>query len=401
MEKKNWLSFINTKLRSQISLDGFLRAETWGFALVAFFALGAGFQAVAQSMGAAYLYETKILFLVLGHILIGLFFYLPILLEKGAKPVSRGLGIRHFTGLILSMMMLVLVAVVLVMLSYQVLMASREREISSFFMVTLGANLFLTVCYLILGAFFFVSLGFFPQGMARLADRFAKAVAVMFGVHLTAAFLLALGYSEMVAIGGQRFFEEFRLAGIFWTGLLSLLFFVGSYLRESPSTALSDLELEVAFGKLERSEDILVRYKEAFVSPRLGHWLSGFSHAAASHAHQIAAHAHEAVQLVGQKKPTELDLRKVEEEYKRADLSYRKLEKDYHRYLVCVSFFEVAEADRAKMEELRDLFSKELRNAKIELASVRQRIDEKLVSLKNTPPPAATEVPVEKVPLAR
>ena len=61
--------------------------------------------------------------------------------------------------------------------------------------------------------------------------------------------------------------------------------------------------------------------------------------------------------------------------------------------------FELNEVARAKVEELRELFSRELRNMKLEIVSVRKKIDEKLISLKSQGRPAPPPLPAPVVPV--
>lgn len=401
MENKNWLAFLTNKLRSQISLETASKVQTWAFALVAVLAVGMGFQAVSQPAGETFLSNTKILFLILSHLFVLFCFYFPALLEKGDKPVSRLLGIRNLTSLVLNALALTFLAVVFSMLSFQVMKAVSESQTSSFFNVVAWLNFALSAVYLTGGVLYFASLFFFPQAMIRVVEKGSRMAYAFLGLHAALALLLGLGYSEAVGIGSQTFFEQFRIAGVFQIALGCFLFFVGNVLRESSVPGLSNLEFEVASGRLERSEDILARYKEAFVSRRLAAWIKHLSHKVASLAHEIATYTHESLIAVSQGKPSEMDLRKVEERYKKADQGYRRLEKDNQRFLLCASFFDLTEAEREHVEALKDQFSRQLRNAKLELASVRKRIDEKLTALKNElpalpPAPAEPSVPVNR-----
>ena len=70
--------------------------------------------------------------------------------------------------------------------------------------------------------------------------------------------------------------------------------------------------------------------------------------------------------------------------------------------MVASAFLSVNEIEREKIEALKDLFSRELRHAKLELAGVRKRIDDKLTRLKDSQPSAPREVvPGEKVPVSQ
>lgn len=401
MENKNWLSFLTNKLRSQISLETASTVQTWAFALVSVLALGMGFQAVSQPSGEAFLSNTKILFLILSHIFILFCFYFPAILEKGDHPVARLLGVRNLTSLVLNALTLAFLAVVFSMLSFQVMKAVEQSQTSSFFNLVAWVNFAVSAVYLAGGIFYFASLFFFPQVMIRMIEKGAKVSYVFLGLHAVLAVLLGLGYTEAVGLGSQTFFEQFRIAGVFQLALGCFLFFVGNVLKESAVPGLANLEFEVASGRLERSEDILTRFKEAFVSRRLAAWIKQLSHRVASLAHEIATYTHESLTAVSQGKPSEMDLRKVEERYKKADQGYRRLEKDNQRFLLCASFFDLTEAEREHVETLKDQFSRQVRNAKLELATVRKRIDEKLTALKNEmpslpPAPAEPQIPANR-----
>lgn len=386
MENKNWLAFLTNKLRSQIALETADQVQSWAFALAGVLALGIGFQAVALQAGNTFLISTKILFMILTHLSILFCFYLPALLEKGEKSVSRLLGIRNLTGLVFNAFALTFLAAVVSMLSFQVMKAVSDSRTSSFFNVVAWVNFALSAVYLAGGLLFCLGLFLFPQVMNRLSEKKNKALIVFLSFHAALALLLGLGYAESVSLGSTVFFEQFRIAGVFLIGLGCFLFFVGRSLKESAVNGLSNLEFEVASGRLESSDVILARYKEVFVSRRLSSWLKALSGRLIFQAQEIAGHTQEALSTVSQGKPSEMDLRKVEDRYKKADQGYKRLEKYNQRFLVCVSFFDLTEAEREHVEGLKDLFSRHLRHAKLELASVRKRIDEKLTALKHELP---------------
>ncbi len=398
MQKNHWLDLLTSKLRSQISQDNAEKAQSWALALTGLIALGLAFTAVGSAMRTS-VYGVKVLFLILFHLITVLGFYLPGFLQKGQKPGARLLGICDFNSLVFMSLALTFYAAVTLIVSYQVAADVERMDGSNFFTFVAWANCLMISLYLIAGIFYFLSLAFFPHTLVRMAEKGTKASYFFLGNHVTFLVLLSFGFTEMEPIGSPAFFDQFRIAGLFWIFIAASIFFMAKLSRQSAAPALSNLEFEIASGKLERSEDILARFKEAFIQPRLSFWVSKQSHNVAGKAHEIAQHTHESVSLVSRPKPSEIDLRQVEDRYRRADHSYKKLEKDNSRFIFCAALFQLSEAEQEKIEELRDQFSRELRNAKLELASVRKKIDETLVSFKNAQP--APEVPVEKVPLSR
>jgi hypothetical protein len=287
------------------------------------------------------------------------------------------------------------------MLSYQAATGLEEAGLSPFFGFVSWTNFLLSFFYLGSCLFYFAGLFFFPGALVKLAERSGKSAYVFLALHLAFFFLLGFGYSEISPIGSPGFFEHFRIAGLFWIFIGTSVLFLGKLLKESFVPALAVLELEVASGKLERSEEILGRLKGAFIFRRLSSWLDRLSRTVTAKAHEIAQLTHDAVALVSREKPTEIDLRLVEDRYRRADNVYKKLEKENQRFLLSLSLFETTESENEKINERKDQFSRELRNAKIELAGVRKRIDERLVALKNSQTalrPPVEKIPTEKVP---
>jgi hypothetical protein len=403
MEKTRWLDYLSSKLKSQISLENARQAQNWALVFLCLFSLGFALHALKASETQAFIYATKVLFLIFFHGILIASFYLPSLLQKGEKPVARFLEVRDFTGLMVISMVLTFYTVVAWILSFQVAAGAGEMGLSNYFGFVAWTNLLVAFFYLGIFLFYFSSLFFFPGVLVKWIERSAKGFYALLILHAVLLFFLGFGYAETTPIGSPNFFEQFRVAGLFWVFIGSSVLFLGKWLRESSVEALAALELEIASGKLERSDEILLRLKEAFVSRRLFFWVNRLTRSAAAKAHQIAQLTHEAVSLVSREKPAELDLRQVEDRYRKADAVSKKLEKENQRFLLSISFFESSETEREKIGELRDRFSRESRNAKLELAGVRKRIDERLVALKNIPPqPLASEVPVEQqVPVGR
>lgn len=401
MEKTYWLSFLSSKLKSQISLENFERLQTWLLTFVCIFSLGAGFKGLSQVVNKDFIFETKVLFIVMTHLFLLIGFYLPSLLEQGQKTFARVLKLKNFSALIMNLLALITLSVVVALVSHQIHSGLLEREVQGFALFVSGANMVFNYGYLACGVFFILSLMFVPQLLVAVAEKLGKKTYwAVVAAHAALAVLLGFSYAGAVEIGSVVFFEQFRLSALFMIGLGGIAFLIGRVMKESAVPAISALEFEVSSARLERHEDILERYSEAFVSRKLFAWLARYRHSVASKSHEIAAFTHEAVNLVDQNKPTETELRKVEDCYKKADQICRKLQKENNRFLVAITFFDVNDIERAEIESIKDEFSKQLRNAKLELVSVRKRIDEKLVALKNDDKVVASlESPAKELPI--
>lgn len=394
MEKNRWLDFLSPRLRSQISLENAEKAQTWAFALLGLISFGAALAAVGASQGRTFLASTKVLFLVLFYLILLVGVHLPSRLQRGEKPIARLLGVRDFVSLSLISITIAFYAVVIQMLSHQFAASLSETGGSNFLGFVAWTNDVVIFIHTAACFFFLASLLFFPKGIAKALEHAPKFRMPLLWIHGALALLLSFGYTEFVAIGSPDFFEQLRVAGLFWISIGCSLLLVGKLLHESTVPALAALELDVASGRLERSEDIMARFKDAFVSRRLVSWIGRIARSVADKTEKIARFSHEAVTLVSREKPSEVDLTQVEDRYRRAESLHRKLEKENQRFLLSISLFDLSDAARVKVEELREQISRELRNAKLEVASVRKRIDEQLTALRSQMPQPASPTPV-------
>ncbi|MCM8776191.1 MAG: hypothetical protein NC930_07590 [Candidatus Omnitrophica bacterium] len=391
MEKQNttinrnqWMDFLSSRLRAQISLENAQKAQTWAFGLLSFFMFGSALGATSTFNSTSFYFETKVLFLFLFHMVMILGIYLPALfLQKGQKPVARLLGIRDSVTLVFLGITMMFYSLVVLSLSFQVASQANQMELSAFALLSFWVHFTLAAVYTLGCVFSFSSFVFSPGTLVKFFEKSSKVFYVLFGFHIVLLLSFALSYSEMVPIGGSDFFEQFRAVGLFWIFIISSVFFVVRLFFEFSADPLAALELDVATGRLERSEDILTRFKNAFASSRLFSWCGLLSRILAERSHEIARFSHEAVSLVSPENPSEVDLRQVEDRYRRAEALSRKLERENQRFLVSILLFDLNEVERQRVEELRDQFSRELRNAKLELATIRKRIDEKLTVLKD------------------
>ncbi len=397
MTKDNWITFLSSRLKSQISIENAEKAQTWAMALVGMTALGLALKAVGQLSGPAPIFSVKTQFLALFHAVMVFGFYLPAFLQKGEKIQARLLGVRDHTSLTLISIVFFFYAIVVFMVTQQAAGQTGDLKLSGYFSFITGTNCAVAVFYLLFCSFQALGFVFMPSILIKAADKMGKLPHVLLSIHAVLFFLTGAAYTEIAPIGSARFFESFLISAEFWIFIAASVFFIARILSESQTPALAALEFEVTSGKLERPEDILIRFRDAFVRRRLYFWTSRLSHLVAARAHEIASDTHEAIRMVDREKHTEVDLLQVEGRYKKADSLQRKFERDGQRFQLCLSLFDFNEAERERIEKLRDQFSRELRNTKLELASVRKRIDDKLVSIKNTQMTLlSSSIPAEK-----
>lgn len=395
MEKSEWLDFVASRLKTQISLEAARKAETWALALVGLAALGEAIAILSGAPGERFLASAKVLFLVLFYACLVFGVHFVGFLQRGEKPAARVLGIQDFTSLTAAALAVTFYSFVILSVSHQGVVNAADFGASGFFLFTLWLNDLLALLQSLAAVFFLVSLLFFPRLIRKFGGHGGKVRPVLFGVHLALGLLLAIGYSEWVTIGSSVFFEGLRLTGLFWIFIVVSLLWLGRVLQPSAVPALAALERDVAADRLEHSEDILERFKTAFLSRRLLVWMAGLSRTLAAETERVARFSHEAIHLTDRERPSEIDLNLVEERCRKAEAAQKRLERLEGRFLVSLSLFDLNEPARAKGEELRDQFSRELRTTKLEIVSVRKRIDEKLVSLKPRELPSKPEPPVE------
>lgn len=400
MEKSRWLDFLTPRLQSQISLENAEKAQVWAFALFGLASFGAALGAVGGNYrgSASFFFGTKILFLILFYAILLLGVHLPGLLQKGEKPFAKLLGVRDLTSLMLVSLAVTFYSIVLLIVSHQAATGTGEYASSTFLSFMLWVNDIVIFFHTAACLLFILSLVFFPKTFAKAIEFGAKFRFALLGTHSALFLLLSLSYFQVTELGSSDFFEQLRVAGLFWIFIASSVLLIGRLLRESAVPALASLELEVATRRLDRDEDILARFKEAFISRRLVAWLGRLAHGVATKTEKLARFSHEAVSLVNREKPSEVDLGQVEDRTRRAETLHRQLEKENQRFLLSISLFDLSELSRAKVEELREMYSRELRNAKLEVASVRKRIDERLTALKNQTP--VLPVPSPAVPVS-
>lgn len=386
MDKTGWLSFLSAKIKSQISHEAVSKAQSWALAILGFMALGFGFSALSAANAAnpSLIYGSKILFLFFFHFYALAAFFIPSVLQKGQRPISRFLQTRDFISLVTLTSLLAFYSLVTLILSSQTGATTYDFEPTGFQKFVAWSNVMVSGIYAFGLVFYLVSLIAFPQALIKIIERGSKSAYVALGIHGVLILLTAISYAGTAKIGSPEFFEQLRIAGLFWMAIGASIVLTGSVLRESSIPALGALELDLISGKLERMELVVPRFRDAFVNSRFENWLKGYARSVAEKSQEISKYSKEAEALVGVEKPSELDLRSVEDRYRRAEALYKKIEKSHQRFMTSMVAFYLSEVETEKAALVRDQFSRELRNAKLELATIRTRIDERLVSLKNT-----------------
>lgn len=384
LSSDQWMNFLSSRLKAQISIENAEKTQTWAMALVGMTALGLALKGIGSLNSLPPIFAVKMQFIALFHAVMVFGFYLPAFLQKGEKIQARLLGVRDNTSLTLISLVFAFYALVMFMVSQQAMKQVGDLRVSGYFAFITTTNFVVAVFYLAVCVFLAFGFIFTPTVLIKVADKTSKLPLVLFSVHAVLFFLTGAAYGELAPVGSPRFFEHFLISAEFWIFITASVFFIARLLGESQVAPLTALEFEVTSGKLERHEDILARFRDVFIRRRLSFWINRLSHMVAARAHEIASYTHDAVKYVDREKPTEVDLSQVEGRYKKADSLQRSFERESYRFQLCLSFFDFNEAERERIEKLRDQFSRELRNTKIELASVRKRLDDKLVSIKNS-----------------
>jgi hypothetical protein len=383
MEKGRWTEFLASKIKSQIDLENAHKTMTVVLGLLCLIVLGFSLNAVEKMNNRVYLNTCKVMFVMLYHAVMVLGIYLPALIQKGEKAFARFFGIHDFASLVLISSSLMFYSIVVLMLGHQIAFSAKELSPSGLLTVVSWFNFVLTLIYFSGLMCFFAGLLLWPSFLTKLLDVFAKSSYALLGCHAVLFCLLGFSYTDNVKLGTPIFFEQFFVMALMWIFIVGSIHFIGRGLLGSAVPALSALELDVATGRIEKDADILGRYKNAYASERLSAWLDRVFAQSVSRAKDVARYTQDALSLVNRDKPTEIDLRQVEDRYKMAEKIYRKLEKDSYRFQITLSLIALSPVEREKTERIHDQFSRECRNAKIELASIRKRIDEKLVAIKN------------------
>ena len=402
MENNRWLDFLSSRIRSEIFREYAEKAEGWCLLVLGLVCLGAALKTAAgpENAGTNF-YTSKILFLTVFHGILIFNFFLPNLLLKDRRPQGFQVGVRDFTGLVFVSWVFIFYALIFFILSVQLIQGFEENAKSNFFGFLAWINMFVTATYFAGGVFCLLSLFFFPGVVAKWKDKGTKLSYALLGFHAVLFLLMSLSYAGMAPLGSAAFLNDLRLVGLHWIVIAASVVFISKCLQGSVLAGLAALELDLAAGKLQRPEDILGRFEESFIQERLASWLARLLRLVDEKTHEIIRLVHEAMTLAHQEKPSEMDLRHVEDRWRCAEALTRELEKENQRFLLSVSFFQSSKGERVKIEALKDSFSRELRNIKLELFDVRKKIDERLVSLKNKELPLPSSMPLEEVPAGR
>ena len=397
MDKNDWLAFLSSKIKSQISLEAIEKAQNWVLALFGFIALSFAFASMgtANANNAPVISGAKILFLVFFHAYILAAFFIPAVSQKSQRPVSRLLQTRDIQSLIAIASLLAFYCFTSIFLSIQTALGNPDFEPSIFLKTVSWMNAAISGFYFAGILFYLMALKTAPATLIKLIGRGSKAAVAGLTSHAVLISLTGIAYLGQTRLGSPEFFEQLRIAGLFWVFISASILLTGKISRESAVPALSALELDLISGKLERMELVIPRFKEAFIGSRFDLWLKRYARDVAEKAAEIAKYSKEAEALVSVEKPSELDLRQVEDRYRQAEVLYKQIEKNHQRFMTSMVAFYLTETETEKAALVRDQFSRELRNGKLELATIRKRIDERLVSLKNSISRVTSERPQE------
>ena len=409
MEKGNWIGFLASKIQSQIQLENARKMRTILLGLVSVGVLGYSLNAVGHFSGRMFFQTSKLMFILFYHGLMVLMVYLPMQLRKGEKSLAGFWGIKDFTGLVLISSGMAFYSLIALLLSFQIAGVAGDLSSAGFLAVVAWLNVAVLFFYAAGFAVFFAGLLWFPAFLSKGVPFVSRSVPVLMGIHAVLLALLGSGYTDNVKLGSPAFFEQFFVMALFWAFIVGSLLFLGRLLDDSAIPALSALELDLFSGKAEKEQEILERYRNAYTPARFSAWIDRLSGQSVTLAKDIRRYAQEAIALVSREKPTEIDLYQVEDRYKRAESLCKRLEKSGQRFQAGISVMDTHVLQQAKIEYLRDQYSRDSRNARLELAGVRKRIDERLVALKNAAiaeaaamvppaPPTQAEIPAVKQP---
>jgi hypothetical protein len=389
----SWLGLLSSKIRAQIALDNARKAETWALLILSFVCLGFALDGLRPIGSGTYIFSAKILFLAAFHVLLLVAVYLPSLLQKREKTWTSFFGIKDVTGLGFIGGLFLFQLLVVASLAFQAASgAGNFVEWSAFSGFLLWVNFLFSAVLLATLAWYALTVFVFTGMKSRGFWPGKKVFFTFLGFHGILPVLLLFGYADIVALGSVPFFEQFRVGAFFWGALGSWVLLAVKALRQSPLPGLQNLELETASGNARGEAEILARLQDALISERFAAWLGAEQASFAAVAAQMVQSTREAVGGVTRKSLAETDIRRVEENYKKAESLSRKLEKRYQRFLLLLPFLDLTPREAERAASLRDLFSRDLRHSKLELAAIRRGLDEILLSSAN--PVASLSLPL-------
>ncbi len=375
MQKDSWPAFISEKIRIQVTVENARKVQTWAFGVLALVMMMQSAAAFNNIPGRAFLLLTQFLFVTAFHILLSLGVYLPQKLQKGAKVFSRMLSLRDFTSLIFMTLSLGAITAIVFQASFQVIHGAEELQATGMMIFFSWANLLTAGIYLAGFVLMWAGMIFMPGFLARSFEKLSGRPGVFALLHGVLAVMSLISYSHAVEIGSAPFFEQFRLVVLFWMTLVAVVSWMARVLEESSLPALQSLELEIASSKIERSEDVLFRFKQAFMSRRLIHWVEKLAEGLAKISDEISQCLQQCVTVAAQAKPTEAQLAWMEDRYRRAVSRTGRMARHQQKFLLALSFLNLLEVEEEQVETLKDAFSKEIRHAKLEVAGVRKKLD--------------------------
>lgn len=378
-----WIDFLSVRIQSQIRKEISDRAHTWALGLLSLVALVFTLSNIKAAPGPADLFASKLLTLVLFQPVVFFAFFLPNILDAKSKPVSRFLGIRDFSEFIFSGISLVFFLYIICTVNFQVGAAAAKFKLPGLTTVFIWTHFALSAGYLISLLTHFAGYFFAPAVSLKLSSLREKLYPILAGLHAVFFLILGLGYNELLPIGSKPFFSHLLVAAPFFIFTLSFLAFRGAVSKESPVASLENLHLDLQRGSLLNEKLIQARIEDAFISNRFADWISQISYQTDTQAQGISALTNQILSTVQHGLPRELDLQLVEDHYKKAAAMLKKCEKAALRFSYSTKYLTTDALALTFIEEITDQFAREIRNARLDLASIRRQIDEHLVTLKN------------------
>lgn len=373
-----WIGYLAERVRAEERIEWVRKLECWGlFAVMAFSFTTAAKLFLEQRSEI----PVELFSLFLFHTVVFFAIYLPGRIERERRVLSETLQIVGYSSF--SFVWIGITAYLILIAKASSSVASEYQSEQALANIFLWGNAVIAWGYCILS--FLVGLGFwaFPTFLTKLNTISGRLSSVLFYIHLALGAGLGWISLSVSPLGTASFFGEFLVAALAWVFVASSLLFISKAFQKSRLESLRRLQSEMMVKPLAKPEEWPARLQEASVSPAIAASAKTISQDILKKSHQMANYIQEALSVVSSEKPSEIDLIRVEDRYRKAEHLSRKLEKDHERFVIAASLFCLGEAEQAKLDKLQDLFLREIRNSKLELASVRKKIDERLMAFKS------------------
>lgn len=372
-----WVGYLAERVRAEERAEWVRKLECWGLFALALFSFTTAAKLFLEQRSEI---PVELFSLFLFHAVMFFALYLPGRIEKERRVLSETLQIVDYSSFSFVWIGITAYLILIAKMSFAVVSQyESEQALSSIF---LWANAVISWGYCILS--FLVGIGFWmiPALLTKLNAISGRLSSVLFYTHLVIG--VGLGWISLAVsqMGTASFFGEFLVAVLAWIFVASSLLLISKAFQKSRLESLRRLQSEMMVKALAKPEEWPARFQEASVSPRISASAKSISQDVLKKSHQMANYVQEALSVVSSEKPSEIDLIRVEDRYRKAEHLSRRLEKDHQRFVIAANLFCLGEAEQAKLDKLQDLFLREIRNSKLELASVRKKIDERLMLFK-------------------